>query len=173
MDIIGDLIEFIMGNLFFVVLILGAIFNFLRRKPDTEQAPNKESRRTGPESNQGEGRTQLKDIFQQIEEAFKEEQEAQQPKPTPKEQPAPIVEHRVESQEMMDRYERLKETSRHEAVSDRLKPKASTQVQRKSTQTSRLSLSKKQALQGVVWAEILGPPRAKRSLSSSRQLNRR
>ncbi|WP_078545562.1 hypothetical protein [Litchfieldia alkalitelluris] len=159
-----DLLNLIMSNLFFVILIVGAIYNFLRRMGGQQQQQN-QSPSTGTAPTE-EKRTQLKDIFQQFEEAFKDEEEVA--RPTPK---TPAVESNPQSHEMLQRYERIKETKpaadipygtrNIKTVSGQSKPKKSSS-----------RISKNNAAQGVIWAEILGPPRAKRTLYSQRLIQK-
>jgi hypothetical protein len=164
MEVIGDLIDIIMSNLFFVVLIIGAIFNFLKRRAGAEQEESRPSQHSGSD---GEKRTQLKDIFQQFEEVFKEDETQHHPQEKPKPVRQPMVESRSNT-ELLERYEQIKD-SKVRREQPAINHRNITEVASvKRTKSNPLSVSKKEAVQGVVWAEILGPPRAKRSFYSQR-----
>ncbi|MFC4320825.1 hypothetical protein [Litchfieldia salsa] len=166
MEVIGDFFDIIISNLFFVVLIIGAIFNFLKRKAGTENDEGIPNQHPGSD---GEKRTPLKDIFQQFEDVFKEE-EKQQPQAKPVQHRAPMAESN-QSQELFNRYEQLKESKGKPDMRVDYQPKVQLTERSKRTVSTNLTVTKKKAVQGVLWAEVLGPPRAKRSFYSQRHSN--
>lgn len=171
------LIEFIFGNLFFVILIAGALWNlFMRNKANEEeqkrqQQKRQQQRRTGGSPQQ---EVDWKEIFKQ------------ERKPVEKAPPAPAqpTAYQLEVEQpvsVSNEYEKQRvEVKRKEReVSKKLEileqsPILAKEIGKRgpSLHLDFNNMTGNDVVKGVVWSEVLGKPRAKRSLTSMSKYHR-
>ncbi|MCA0171823.1 hypothetical protein [Bacillus sp. RAR_GA_16] len=130
-----NLIELLLNNIVFVIIAIGGIVSFFKRigsEEDQNKKPPQTRRQAGVEN-------------EQTDSSINRTEESQGNK--------------------TDKVSAYQEAL--ERISDRDKPKYDLEVQRSVRKQSnkkprRVSLSKNDVRNGVLWSEILGPPRSKR-----------
>ncbi len=174
----NQLLDLIFANPFLVILIVGAIFSYLKR--GNEQEARREARKTVPKaepvSEESNQEVDWREIFRQ--------EEAPQP-PTRKEEPVqsysyheqPSVSEDVQRRnELLEKYEKAKRNK-----------EAAKQIERKQIQSPVYAgdltatkvqldfskLTKEDAIKGVIWSEVLGKPRSKGSYRPSLNTRRK
>ncbi|KWW21684.1 MULTISPECIES: hypothetical protein [Bacillaceae] len=165
----GDIIDFFLGNPFLIIILIGIVSSMLGRKKQSQQsdAPN------------GPPKKKWQDVMRELQgEGQGNQQQGPAPAPVRKvEQQAPqaaeiIDETKNEANQRIAELRRLQQKYDQErlyqkakadniasAISDNRSP-----VYRKGP-----SFGKKQLIDGIIMSEVLGPPRAKRSLQRSRK----
>ncbi|RXI99401.1 hypothetical protein DS745_14310 [Anaerobacillus alkaliphilus] len=178
----NQLLELLFANPFLLIIIVGAIFSFLKR--GREQEAQRETRRpsapkahpVSDESSRNE--VDWREIFMQ--------EEAQQP-PTRKVQPvqsysyneSPSVSEEVQRRnELLEKYEiakRNKEAQKQKELSIKDSPVYSGDLTANKNKINLdfSNLTKEDAIKGVIWSEILGKPRAKGSYRPSLNTRRK
>lgn len=158
--------EFIFGNLAFLIVVIGGIISFLKRanQNQNQKQPSKE-KRVKPFI------PQLEDLFEELNKPQVERKAEKTPVFTAAEQ-VPEAEQKVDleavSTEMMPNpyYEKLRqiENTKHHIHVD-----TGTIYAGKAAHTAinRNAMIKKKVIDGFIWGEILGPPRAKKKHSYS------
>ncbi|WP_216830054.1 hypothetical protein [Alkalihalobacterium elongatum] len=172
-----NILDFLLGNIFFVILILGALWNFFSR-----QAESKKEAEQGKRP-QREQEIDWKEIFRQ------EQAPVERDKPTVAREVEPSFEpsfepihkevvttsdRRTEMEKLRNQLEekrkKLKkvEHATNAAISD--SPITSNEIGRKKPKLELdfQNISQQDAMKGIIWSEILGKPRATRSYSSKR-----
>ncbi|TYR82365.1 hypothetical protein FZC66_01855 [Priestia megaterium] len=158
MNVIEALIEFIVGNLFIIVIIGGVIFNVIQRFMATSNED--EQKRSKRQPMPPVGGPSTSDRPKRI--PYRPEMER-------KEEPVRQLTHKVESveptnaqQQLQEKLEELKSKAK-QSPSPISKGSISSMSKSRAT-TSSLHVSRKEALQGVIWSEILGAPKSKRQI---------
>ena len=151
-QLIGEL----MGNIVRLIILIGVIVNFVKRFKGAGEEQPKQSQQQ-PER---ERKNTMKDIFQQFEDVFTEE--------IPKQQKVePNRELAQPNSELQGKYKEVKErVVRQPAVPIEI---VSPSKDKKIELTTIRNISKKRAVEGIIWSEVLGPPRAKKSFNSNRR----
>jgi len=154
-------IEAVLGNIVPLIIIAGVIINFFKRiagsNQNQDQNKNRnqgQQRSASAPSNTNENKPKLKDLFEQLEEVFNDQPVGKPPAPKKVEPDVPSA-----ANEFQTRYEDLK--SRENVVETKA-PAEKKVMKKKAEPTSSLTISKKKAVQGIIWSEVLGPPRSKR-----------
>jgi hypothetical protein len=137
-----NLFDFLMSNVFILVVIAGFIFNIITKYREQ----SKPERKSSPPLRR---KTAEIDVRSEVEEAKRFQKQAAS---------------------IQAKLEEAKAISRTEPLVQERKPAASpvppvpvlSPIRRERRRAPSLSFSKKQAVQGVIWSEILGPPKAKR-----------
>jgi len=133
------LFDFLMSNAFILVITVGIIFNIFKRYGEQSKADPKPKRSLEPKRKEVDIRKEVEQAKQFKKQAASIQAKLEEAKAFSKSKPVP----------------------RDKQVSA---PPLTTKAQR--TRESRaekpLSFSKKQVVQGVIWSEILSPPKAKR-----------
>ncbi|MGE6375416.1 hypothetical protein [Peribacillus muralis] len=165
----GDIIDFFFGNPFLIIILIGIVSSMLGRKKQSQQtdAPN------------GPPKKKWQEVMRELQGEMQGDQQ-QRPAPAPvrkAEQQAPqaaeiIDETKNEANKRIAELRRLQQKYDQErlyqkakadniasSISDHVSP-----VYRKGP-----SFGKKQLIDGIIMSEVLGPPRAKRSLQRSRR----
>ncbi len=162
--------------MFFVLLILGALWNFF-----SKQAESKKEAEQGKKP-QREQEIDWKEIFRQ--EQAPVERDKPQPTVARKVEPSfepvqpevaiPTDDRRTEMEKLRDQLEekrkqlRQTESRAPDAIAD--SPVIQKEIGKKPTKLDLnfSNISQKEAMKGIIWSEILGKPRAKRSYSNKR-----
>lgn len=162
------IIEFIFGNLFFVILVLGAIYNMFMKKKAQEESTKEQERKGGSGvPNQAPVPTKIdwKEIFRQ------EDAPIEKPRPRPvlsipqqevvkiQKPQTELEKHRAHLEEKRDEQKKKREKS--EKVSPILNDEIKDSIGGNSYFHN---LTKEEVVRGVVWTEVLGKPRAKKPL---------
>ncbi|WP_088102518.1 hypothetical protein [Halalkalibacter urbisdiaboli] len=161
-----QIFEFIMSNLFLVVLIVGGLLSFFKRAAQGGEAQQgKQMGWPGREEQQSE--VDWKEIFKQEEPIEQKRQEPEIVRFEPVETP----EVQTENEKL---YEQLQEMrKRREQVEDNVegsKPSKRVNEQKRERLDLHLNrLSNKEAMKAVVWAEVLGKPRSRQPHQSFNQ----
>ena len=151
MTVLDNLIELLLNNIVFVIIAIGGIVSFFKRMGN-EEDQNKKPPQTRRQAGVGN----------------KQQSES-----------VSSANHTEESHgNNADRVSAYQEAL--ERISDRDKPKYDLKVQRsvrkqRNQKHRSLSLSKNDVRNGVLWSEILGPPRSKKphSFNNSARFQRR
>ncbi|AOH55756.1 hypothetical protein ABE28_015450 [Peribacillus muralis] len=166
----GDIIDFFLGNPFLIIILIGIVSSMLGRKKQSQQtdAPN------------GPPKKKWQEVMRELQGEMQGDQQQGRPAPAPvrkAEQQAPqaaeiIDETKNEANKRIAELRRLQQKYDQErlyqkakadniasSISDHVSP-----VYRKGP-----SFGKKQLIDGIIMSEVLGPPRAKRSLQRSRR----
>lgn len=153
-----QLIELLMQNLFFVILIIGGIYSFFKRqleKQNEQQQPGKvRQRQQSPH--------QAETMSMPQEERSRTSRPAREPSERMKKVRSNIEEMYTAKRE---EYENAIQdgTDRVESVRKPIRTKTTPNLQ---TQKSTLIPNPDNVAQGVIWAEILGPPRSRKPHST-------
>lgn len=174
-----QLLDLIFGNPLLLFLIIGAFLSFLKR--GKEEEAQRETRKPGAPRAQGRPENQRnevdwREIFQQEAGTDSAPKKAREQSYTYREETTTEVNR---SQELLEKYEKAKLR----------KEKAEQNVSRQSLKNSPIykdditasnkvsldfsSISRDEAIKGVVWSEILGKPRAKGSYRPTLNTRRR
>ncbi|WP_078428847.1 hypothetical protein [Alkalihalobacterium alkalinitrilicum] len=173
-----QIFDFLFGNIFFVLLILGALWNFFSR-----QAENKKEAEQGQKPKR-EQEIDWKEIFRQ--EQAPVERETPQPTVTREIEPSfepihrevgtAVSDRRTEMERVRDQLEekrkKLRQTESKSitdaAITD--SPIFKKEIGKKSTKLDLnfSNISQKEAMKGIIWSEILAKPKAMRSYSNKR-----
>ncbi|WP_096201310.1 hypothetical protein [Bacillus sp. FJAT-45350] len=169
--------DFIFGNLFFILLILGALFNFFMRGEKKEESPQRRQRRPA------EDQVDWKEIFKQEGSQTNQEQSSPsqvRPERTEVSSPSELSQHveAIEQRraELLQKKEeiRLKRNDISKGNIEESSPIFSNEIGRKSSSLG-LNFNKitnEEAMKGVIWSEVLGKPRAQRPHNSNNRFRR-
>ncbi|MCM3761506.1 hypothetical protein M3212_11995 [Alkalihalobacillus oceani] len=170
-----NLLEFIFNNIFLVLIIIGGIISFLNRLGGNQNEQQRQKSRPQQRSGrpqQGQGKIDWREIFQQ------EEAEPERPRRSTyagpdglgEEQPrqtaevqfeSPVAEIEEEQRQLKKRYEEARRRQQRAAESARNSQQTPQRANEKlDLQLNRLSNN--EAMKAVVWAEVLGQPRARK-----------
>ncbi len=164
------IIEFLFGNLFFLLLILGALFNFFIRAGKKEEPPPKKRPQRAEEE------IDWREIFRQ-EQAQTEQERKQSAPPVRMEKIPHVGDSSVDiSVPTVHEYSTEIERKRQELAQKRKQlenrpidvseqsPIFTNEIgkRRSALQMEFNQLTNEDAKRGVIWAEVLGKPRAKR-----------
>lgn len=148
-----DLIEFVMANAWIVVIIIGFVFNTFRRFTRGESEPTTPVPMPKQFNPFDQERKPEKDEYQ-VETKYETEVE---PEEIPDTQvPNTFYDRYLELQQQGVYTETETVTREEEPMLKVLKPTASRETRQAKT------YSKNKVVEGIIWSEILGPPRAKR-----------
>jgi len=143
----------------FMVLIIAAVFSvssvFKKAAENQKKAPNRPMEKKGPVPKPKRPFEDMKEIFK---EATRTYQEEQSPFPTKK------VNHEYEEKKMYVE----QPVERSEAPLDDTNKKVKTLEPAKQKNIN-MEINESKLIESVIWSEILGPPRAKRSYYKSRK----
>ncbi|MDE5413895.1 hypothetical protein [Alkalihalobacterium chitinilyticum] len=175
-----NILDFLFGNIFFVILILGALWNFFSR-----QAEARKEAEQGKKP-QREQEIDWKEIFRQ--EQAPDERDKPQPtvardvepsfepsfEPIRQEVDTAAKDRRTEMEKLRDQLEEKRKKLKHaeistqSAISD--SPIMKNEIGKKRTKLDLdfQNISQEEAMKGIIWTEILGKPRAMRSYSNKR-----
>ena len=162
--------EFIFANLFFVILVLGALFNLFMRNKSQEEAKKEQEKKRRAQGSGNAPQTQEIDW----KEIFRQEQSPAQTRP----------ERPVAVETMPQQFERIEQTAQTEIEKQRalLQKKQEELLKRRegieesspifngeirdtaSGKSYFHNLTKDEVVKGVVWSEVLGKPRSKKPL---------
>ncbi|WP_408006831.1 hypothetical protein ACJROX_19325 [Pseudalkalibacillus sp. A8] len=151
------IIELLMSNLFFVILVIGGIYSFFKRQIDKQNEQQQRSGRRPQQPRPAETRTTPSEERTRTERQWKERRE----KLT------------TDLQEMYKKKrEDLENTiqeqpSREYVPREPIMPRPKTKPGPRPAQ-SELLPNPDNVAQGVIWAEILGPPRSRKPHSTAR-----
>jgi len=158
------MIEFILSNIPLVIIIVGGILSLLGRKENNKDTSTKPINPLPPvkkEIRQAEKTTEHKEtafdvLKREMEEKLRKEvqkhlptvtQQAKKLRPVIEEKKTEIVQTSQTTKQLQQEYSQLKtELSRKRAITSRSLPNQSAQ----------------KVVEGIIWSEILGPPRAKK-----------
>ncbi|MDQ0299752.1 hypothetical protein J2S78_002172 [Salibacterium salarium] len=167
------IIELIFGNIFFVALIIGGIISLINRNRTSQE----QSSGQGQQGKEEKKEIDWKSIFQQEDEETSSPQRPTKPVPEAEgELVKPDVENSGPAQheqysKQMEELRKKQEEAREKVekvgrstVHDNALDQAATGVDSRQTGSrSRFApTSRSDAIQGVVWSEILGEPKARR-----------
>ncbi|MCD8501252.1 MAG: hypothetical protein LRY71_05670 [Bacillaceae bacterium] len=150
-----DLLDIILGNSFLMVVIIGAIFKFLKAKGEAEETQKKASEKAQPNQKKKD-EVDWKQIFG-LEEVFEEQKVPEKPK-TKKESSPKLTNQYIEKYDEVKRQNRgtkKKENDQSPIYKDDI-TKAKNELDIDFSK-----ITKHDAMKGVIWAEVLGKPRAK------------
>ncbi|MCF6137969.1 hypothetical protein [Pseudalkalibacillus berkeleyi] len=157
------LIELLMANLFFVILIIGGIYSFFKRqmeKYNEEQQPGKNRQR---QHNPHQAET----MSMPREERSRSSRPARQPSERSKKVQTNIEEMYMEKREEFDRSITDRSTTdRSDRMQRTIRPVRSKSKPKLKASKSDLIPNPDNVAQGVIWAEILGPPRSRKPHST-------
>lgn len=159
-----DIIDFIFDNLFFILLIGGAILNFLGKNKE-EQKPNKK-KPTIPKPIQ---EIDWKQIFEKESEPV-EPKRAQKVEPIELETEPIVIEEMIASPIEEEQNKLLEKQAELKRLEEKLKqvPTRAMAVKelpiRKTGKSYFQQITKDEVVRGVIWSEVLGKPRAKRPI---------
>ncbi|MBM7701478.1 hypothetical protein [Metabacillus iocasae] len=178
MNIIEYVINLLLSNMFIVVIIGGLILNvfqrFVEQSKERNQSPNKpdepaEERKVGYPSTPIPNFPDFQGFPKRMKDEVKE-------KTKPKTESKPEINQDKQNEQLQNKLSTLKEKvaqtqSRKEVVKSMGRNQASSRTAstrqiKKSSQkrVDSLSIDGKKAVQGVIWSEILGPPKSKRQI---------
>lgn len=137
---LGDIFDFILSNIAFIAFVAAGIFGMFNRKKEQEETNN---RTEGP----------IPTLFD-LEEVFEKKEPEQQPSfyappPDSKEK------EQFETQLLKPQLAAAPE-----------EPEQELWLQPQTGNRRKLSISQKNVVKGIIWSEILGPPRAKKQYST-------
>ena len=134
MTILDNIIELILNNIVFVIIAIGGILSFFKRMGDEDQKQNQRpnERPRKQAPSSGAGRSPS------------QEQE---------------ISDEIQSENVSAYQEALERISERENSQYELKVE---KPKRSSAKQKGISISKRNVRNGIIWAEILGPPRSKR-----------
>lgn len=158
MNVIQGIFEFIIGNLFLVIIVGGFILNVIQRyigsgAEDQEKRPQRQPMPPvgNPTSREERNRPQRipyrpsdRDEKETVVEVKKDMQEEAQ----------------AVRNELQEKLEQLK--TQREMPKRAVGGSSLTIDKNQRTSTRPVAFSKKSAVQGVIWSEVLGPPKSKR-----------
>ena len=165
----GDLIQFFLSNPFLLIILIGVVTSMLGRKKQPQQNnPNNPPKK------------RWQDVMQELQGEMPQKEQRKTPVPEPVKK---VEKHVVQSAELVDETKaqaekriaelrRLQQKYEQERVEQ--KEKADQITSAISDTSSPVyhkgpSFNKKQLIDGIIMSEVLGPPRAKRSLQRSRR----
>lgn len=166
----GDLIQFFLSNPFLLIILIGVVTSMLGRKKQQEQKnnPNNPPKR------------KWQDVMQELQGEMPQKEQRKAPVPTTVNkaekrvvQSAEIVdETKSQAEKRIAELRRLQQKYEQERVEQ--KTKADDMISAISDNSSPVylkgpSFGKKQLIDGIIMSEVLGSPRAKRSLQRSRR----
>ncbi|MGN1400752.1 MAG: hypothetical protein ACI4XL_04545 [Bacillus sp. (in: firmicutes)] len=157
---IEEIIDFIFGNIFILIIILGAISSFFGKKESKEKRPAAPSQ---PRPNPNPVSDTLKEFQRKYQESIGEEKKAAEPLASPirgkvkKAEPAISSAH----DDFLKEQERLQEKARQ--ISRKTNSIRSTIATEKAGEKAEMPVfSKNTLVNGIIMAEVLGKPRARR-----------
>ncbi|MFC3882968.1 hypothetical protein ACFOU2_05385 [Bacillus songklensis] len=131
-----NIIDFLMSNFFIFIVIAGFLINLLKKYSE-EMKESKKQRELVQ-------RKPAVDVRNEVEEARRFQKQASA---------------------VISKIETVKETKRSDPASSATQKTSlpiQSNVNRKGRRVNSLPISKKQMVQGIIWSEILAPPKAKR-----------
>ncbi|OEH93698.1 hypothetical protein [Bacillus solimangrovi] len=142
-----SIIDFIFSNIFIIVVVISGLYSFFKRAGDGEELkPKKE--------------TTTNEIPTQVEKEWTQAKEIFETSMYPKESEQPVT----STIQSYNNYEQKKQAIKQEMVTveKRSEPTYSkkSKVRRKKVSVNVASFSKSEVVEGVVYSEILQPPRA-------------
>lgn len=165
----GDLIQFFLSNPYLLIILIGVVTSMLGRKK--QQQPNNPN---------NPPKKRWQDVMQEFQGEMPQKEQRKTPLPASVKK---VEKHIVQSTEIVDETKaqadkriaelrRLQQKYEHERVEQ--KAKADQITSAISDNGSPVyhkgpSFTKKHLIDGIIMSEVLGPPRAKRSLQSSRR----
>lgn len=160
----GDLLELILGNSFLMIVIIGAIFKFLQAKGGAEETAKK-ANETTQQAKRKKDEVDWKQIF-----GLEENTEVKEAKKTKIKKESP----RKNVNQYMEKYEEV----RRKELNTKRKENHQSPIYKDDITKSKngldidfANITKHEAMKGVIWAEVLGKPRAKnrhRSIGNQR-----
>ncbi|MFD9627808.1 hypothetical protein [Peribacillus muralis] len=166
----GDIIDFFLGNPFLIIILIGIVSSMLGRKKKLQEneAPN------------GPPKKKWQEVMRELQGDMQGNQQ-QGPAPAPVRkvgQQAPqaaeiIDETKNEANKRIAELRRLQQKYDQERLYQKAKADSITisaiSDNRSTVYHKGPSFGKKQLIDGIIMSEVLGPPRAKRSLQRSRR----
>ncbi|MFB4164880.1 hypothetical protein ACE1TI_13880 [Alteribacillus sp. JSM 102045] len=168
------IIELLLSNIFIIVLLIGGLISVFNRNKQQEET-NRRTRQGGENKKEVDWKT----IFQQ--ESDKRDNPQRRPtKPVPEadaELVRPEKNNTTETNKQLDQYqERLEQLrSKQKAAEEKMKKIENSPVfeeaigeahagsdKTASSRSQFVSITRKEAINGIIWAEILGEPKARR-----------
>jgi hypothetical protein len=152
-------LQFLFENPFLIIVLIGFIFSLFRKKE-----PQKDQRNTKPIKNRGSHTDkplgEIKEIFKDVMNTF----------PEPKQTLKPKV-NKVERRKKREHQENIYE--KQTPVEDKLEEpillmKQKDESATQSSQHQQIEVDEQRIVDAVIWSEILGPPRAKKSMNQLR-----
>ncbi|KSU87091.1 hypothetical protein ACTHAL_000160 [Priestia flexa] len=158
MNIIQGIFEFIIGHLFLVIIVGGFILNVIQRyigsgAEEEEKRPQRQPMPPVGNPTSREERNRPKRIPYRPSERNKKETVVEAKKDMKEEAQAV----RNELQEKLEQLKTQREIPKRAETSS-----VSSINKKQDTSTRPVVFSKKAAIQGVIWSEVLGPPKSKR-----------
>lgn len=159
------LLDLIFDNLFFVIIIAGAIWNFVSRMTKGEAPQEKEPKKAKPLLDD------LGDVFKDVfpfdedEEEEKRQSERKQPTVVHMQQEeqyeeAPFVNEFEKKRQELAVLQQQQQTLLERAKTINEAPKLATEAENKGFVINVKEIGKDEIAKGVIWSEILGKPRA-------------
>ncbi|MFC2948391.1 hypothetical protein [Virgibacillus sediminis] len=154
----GNLIEFIFGNFFLIIMVIAGLMGFLRNnKQEEEQSPRERPvsrpapRQPAPQRQSGERKSKEKNVV--IAESIEDQQNKQMDR----------LADRLHAHTSSNTDFRGAETLENPL---REPEKGLTKKQEETRSDIKRNLSKKGLINGIVMSEVLGPPRSKKPYRS-------
>ncbi|MEJ8776560.1 hypothetical protein [Pseudogracilibacillus sp. ICA-222130] len=188
--------EFIFGNLFFVIIIVAAIINFFNSAKKEEekkrrQQQQRQQRRTNQseQSRQKEQKERKMPTFSELQDQLKEQfdqfiEPEEKKAPQEKERQSTVrADYATETLDSIEdqrqkKYERLRAQYQSQSSKEDIKEDLSTLLGSKKAATQDVSiaiekkLTREGIVEGIIMAEVLGPPRALKPYDTN-PMNRR
>lgn len=142
-----NIIELILNNIVFVIIVIGGILSFFKRMGNEDQNQNQRQNERPRKQAASSGNSQ----------SLHQEQE---------------LSDEIQSENVSAYQEALERISERENSQYELKVQ---KPKRNSAKQKGISISKRNVRNGIIWAEILGPPRSKRphpSMTTMKQSKR-
>lgn len=149
--------EFIFENPIFIIVIIGYIISFFMKNKKNQSQHQKGAR---PKPSAAEIFKQFQDRIPQLDTRSFEEQQAEQSQKLEKE--SLKREWEAEARSNAIREQKQMAEKRAELITEAESPALSSKVLPSTSKGANkaLSPSKKQLIDGIIWSEIIGPPRA-------------
>lgn len=165
------LFDLIFGNLAFLIVIIGGVISFLKRANEGQRQNQNRKQTQTPSQKQYQPSKdkkikpfipQLEDLFGEITKHLEEQNQKHQPTVTQAETRKSEIENNREVKEVVPNIEKTKPLFEH--------VNKNTPAPRDAHQTIEIDIKdidRKKVIEGVIWGEILGPPRARKKHSYS------
>lgn len=153
------LFDLIFGNIGFLIVIIGGVISFFKRANENQNKKQQpKDKRVKPFI------PQLEDLFGEITKHIEEQPQKQKPTVFKTDKRIPENKTKLEAEELeptgIHTYERLndiKNTKLHNKI----------EVEHQKIDIDIKDINRKKVIEGVIWGEILGPPRARKKHSYS------